>query len=258
MLPITFLTLLAAAASYTDLSIVLAIKTFGISLIVNYVSFAPNEYFDYSIDRKSKRKEIMGTFISDKKLAKFSIFVVFLFTVSFSFILPDTAQIAILFITVTSALYSIPPFRFKGRAPLDSIFNIIGVYFIFAAGVGIAGGGFNDVIPGAYWFSAFIGFGAHALLAIPDMDADREENLRTMPMMIGQRGVALITQILIISATLLENFSRLTTTLLFASVLALTYLWKERSAKELTNFAILGVIVIMLYLTAYVLTRGVI
>jgi 4-hydroxybenzoate polyprenyltransferase len=257
LLPITLLTLLAGVASYSELSSGLMLEVSGLSILINYLSFAPNEYFDYEIDRENERKEIMGVFIQEKKLAKYSVLVIFGFAGISSFFLSETVRMAIWVIMAISILYSAPPFRFKGRAPLDAFCNILGVFFIFATGVGIAGGNLSDVIPGAYWFSALIGFGAHGMLAVPDMETDKGENLRTMPMIIGQKGIVLITQALIITAVLMENFSSLTTSVLLASAVALIYLWKERTTEEITKFAIFGVIVIPIYLVTYILTRGV-
>lgn len=255
--PISLLAILTGAASHTNLNSSILIQALPLSFLISYISFAPNDYFDFEIDRENSRKEAIGFKISNKDLAKAVFFAAAASSLVAAYLLSSLARISILGVLLSSIVYSVPPLRFKGRAPLDSFCNILGVFFIFSLGVGISGGAISDIIPGAYWFSVIIGGGAHTILAIPDMESDRGDDLRTMPMLLGPRNTVMLIQAFMVFATVFENFSALTTTFLVASTAGLTYFWKERTEGEIFKYIVFCVAISTIYLLIYAITRGV-
>lgn len=256
--PVGLLIVLAGAASHTVLTPFLILKASLLSLLLGFISFAPNEYYDREIDRELERKKITGNIVSDEGLGFIVAWSSIVLGVLIAPLLSYTASISLLAVTFTSVVYSVPPLRFKGRAPLDGITNGVGLFFIFALGVGISGGTFSDVIPGAYWFSMiFSAF--HGIAAIPDIEKDGEAGLRTMPVLIGEKGVLILSQVTVLLALLFEDFSFLTKRMLiimfFAPIFSRFTISNER---KMSKLIIIGIPFCGLYLLIYAFTRGII
>jgi geranylgeranylglycerol-phosphate geranylgeranyltransferase len=256
IMPLGFVCILAGVSSVSTLNIFLVVESFFLALVSAFVASAPNDYFDADMDSLNERKLLTGAYVSNKDLGKkvavSSVFLAFFV----SFFIGSFTGLCLFVITLLSILYSVPPFRFKGRAPLDSICNGLGAFFLFGMGVGLTGGGFSDIISGAYWFS-LIAIGSHGIAAIPDMKQDREEGLRTLPILIGRRATITLTQISIILAVVFERFSGLTSAFLLSLAFGLTILWKDWDSLNFNRLILLGVVVFFIYFTTYVYTRGV-
>ena len=257
ILPLGFITILAGAASTGKITPVIAFKSILLSVVTSFVASAPNDYFDADIDADVERKKITGSYVQDKNLGRKVAVSSVLLAVLTAFIMDSYARFSLLSIVVLSVLYSVPPFRFKGRAPLDSICNGLGAFFVFGIGVGLTGGGFEQVIPGAYWFTLIV-TGVHGISAIPDMEQDRKEGLRTLPMLLGKNLTIGVTQLFVLIALYFENFSFLTSSFLVTMFLGLFVLYKEWDEINLNYMLILGVIYCTLYFAVYAVTRGVI
>lgn len=256
--PLGLFVILSGAASHTQLTPIVSLKSALISFLLAFIAFGPNEYYDRKIDRNLERKKITGNIVSDERIGFTVAWGSIALGIIASLFLSLTAAVSFLIFIAASVAYSVPPLRFKGRAPLDGITNGIGLFFIFALGVGLSGGTFSDIIPGAYWFSLiFAAF--HGIAAIPDVKEDRKAGLRTMPVLIGKKGVLLLSQSTVILALLFENFSPLTKRMLlimfFAPIFSSFTINNER---KMSKMVIAGVPLCALYLIVYALTRGVI
>lgn len=257
IMPLGLITILAGVASVDKITPLLGFKSLVLAIISSFVASAPNDYFDADIDSSIERKRITGAYVQDKNLGKTVAAASVFLSVITGLLLGGFAGISLLIVTVLSVLYSVPPFRFKGRAPLDSICNGLGAFLIFSIGVGLTGGSLNDVISGAYWFSLIV-TGVHGIAAIPDIEQDRKEGLRTLPMLLGKKLTIALTQALTLIALYFENFSALTTTFLISMFLGLFVLYKDWDEINLNYMLILGVIYCTLYFGVYAVTRGVV
>jgi 4-hydroxybenzoate polyprenyltransferase len=256
LLPGTILALYAGVASYGELGPLNAIKAFFAALLLNFVFFSPNDVFDRETDRENDRKGTMFKGLVEErgfpeKLAGLSVGVGYLTAL----LAGGTIGLALAAVTTVSVLYSVPPVRLKSRPPFDSIVNGVGVFFIFSTGVAIAGGGFSDVISGAYWFSA-IAAGFHVLMAAPDIEADREAGIRTTAMYLGWRGSAILCQAIILAALFFENWSTLTRNFLVLMFTGIFLMWREWEKKNLTRIVFLGGLAMVGYLGFYAYRRG--
>lgn len=256
LLPGTILALYAGLASYGELSFTRAIKASLAGLLLNFVFFSPNDVFDRETDRENERKGTMFEgYVEDRgfpeKVAALSVALGYLTAL----VTGGTLGLSLAAVTTASVLYSVPPVRLKSRPPLDSIINGVGVFFIFTTGVAIAGGGFSDVISGAYWFSAIAG-GFHVLLAAPDIAADREAGLETTAMYLGWRGSAMLCQGIILAALFFESWSTLTRNFLVLMFTGMFLMWREWDKKNLIRIIFLGGLTMVGYLGLYAYSRG--
>lgn len=138
-----------------------------------------------------------------------------------------------------------PPVRLKGRPPLDSISNGFWVFSVFAAGVGLAGGSFSSIIPGAYWFSAIVA-SAHAVASLPDIEADRKAGVKTTGMVLGWRPTVSVLLAIILSSFLFVSWSTVTAGYLLGSALILSTILlrpeKGRWHRSMTAFYVFSFI----------------
>lgn len=257
ILPLVNATILAGSASIGNITPLLVVESFVLSVMVNFVASAPNDYVDYDIDKESDRKKITGFHVSNKNLAKYVAAISLIVPVLTGLFVGGLTGKSLIIVSVLSVVYSVPPFRFKGRAPLDSVCNALGVFFIFGLGVGLVNGGFSDIISGAYWFSLMMA-GGHAITAIPDMEEDKKEGLRTMPIMLGKNKTIALAQGLILIALIFENFSVLSTGYMLTVFFASFILWKDWDEIRFAYLLFSGVIYSTIYLYIYTVSRGLI
>lgn len=257
IMPLGFITILAGSASISTVNYLIGFKSFLLAIVTSFVSSAPNDYFDVDIDQNIERKKFTGAYVQDKNLGKYVALLSVVSAVLTSLVIGGFTGFCIFSITVLSILYSVPPFRFKGRAPLDSICNGLGAFFVFSLGVGLAEGGFNNVISGAYWFSLIVA-GIHGITAIPDMKQDKKDDLKTLPILLGKRMTIAVTQVFILAAMVFEQFSYLTTLFLSTMFLSLFILYKDWDEIKMNYILLLGVIYFTLYFIVYTGTRGII
>jgi 4-hydroxybenzoate polyprenyltransferase len=100
-----------------------------------------------------------------------------------------------------SAFYSAPPIRAKTKPILDSAFNVLyilpGIFAYFLVG----GTNPNWVLIIAAWCWAIA---MHAYSAVPDISADRQNNLQTVATLLGFYGTLVFCTILYVAAVLLS------------------------------------------------------
>jgi 4-hydroxybenzoate polyprenyltransferase len=201
----------------------LALAVF-LSVTSCYSVFGINDYYDRETDEANERKGgIQGEVAAGEKqeVVKYSAVLGTLLFLGSAILFSGLARYAVLGITVFSLAYSVPPVKLKGRPPLDSISNGFWVFSVFAAGVGLGGGNFSSIIPGAYWFSAIVA-GAHAVASLPDIEADREAGIKTTGMLLGWRPTVSVLLAIILSSFLFVNWSTVTTGYLLGSAAILS------------------------------------
>lgn len=213
-----------------------------------YSIFGINDYYDRETDRANDRKGgLQGEVATGgrREMVKYSAIAGTLLLVASTFFLSGLARYAVIGMTAFSVAYSVPPVKLKGRPPLDSISNGFWVFTVFAAGVGLAGGSFSSIIPGAYWFSAIVA-GAHAVASLPDIEADRKAGIKTTGMVLGWRPTVSVLLAVILASLYFVNWSDLTAGYLAGSALILSTILlepdRQRWYRSMTAFYIFSFI----------------
>ncbi|WP_217907018.1 UbiA family prenyltransferase [Candidatus Nanohalobium constans] len=257
-IPIGIITMLAAIVSANGFSLsILPIATL-VTLVSFYVGFAPNDYFDSETDENNPRKGgIQGEVVDQRKemIAKwvtiFSIISAFIL----SLILPRTASIALIILTILSLMYSAPPIRLKGRPFLDSFVNFLMAYATFAIGVGLTGASFSDIIPGAMWFSLIYGGGGHALAAVMDYQPDKRADITTIAVESGKKIPIALFQLSILLALALEAWSQETKIFLLLTFHGLTLAALKPQREHIERLVYIGTAIMMIYGTIWIYLR---
>lgn len=216
--------MVAGIVSVGGLSLENLLAALYLSVTSCYSVFGVNDYYDRDTDARNERKGgIQGEVAAGEKqeIVKYSAVAGTLLFLASAVFFTGLARYAVIGITVFSVTYSAPPPRLKGRPPLDSISNGFWVFLVFAAGVGLGGGSFSSIIPGAYWFSAIVA-GAHAVASLPDIEADREAGIKTTGMLLGWRPTVSVLLAIILSSFLFVNWSLPTAGYLIGSALILS------------------------------------
>jgi 4-hydroxybenzoate polyprenyltransferase len=215
--------------------------------------FSINDYFDKDTDQENNRKGgIEGAIVNknNKDKVKYISIISHLVLVIVALPLPKFALISGLILLTFSAIYSAPPLRLKTVPFLDSLCNIIILYSAFCIGVGIAGGGFNDVIPGAFWFAIAFGGPGHMIASYLDRESDKKAGIKTSGMILGRKGITLLGQTIILLMLTFEKWSPETKFILLYSFLGALYpaYTDKKIKKALYIWSIIPVIYIIVWI----------
>jgi 4-hydroxybenzoate polyprenyltransferase len=199
--------LVAAFANRSDLLSAKAL-IFGIFFIfpANLLIYGINDIFDYETDKLNQKKQEYELLVSPKQ-HKNLLFYILLFNLPFiiaSFIFAVEALPALAGFLFFSIFYSAPPIRAKTKPFLDSSFNILYVFPGVFAYQMISGANppLLIFIAAGIWT-----FAMHAYSAIPDIEADREANIKTAATQLGANYTLLLCLCFyLISAFLVYKF----------------------------------------------------
>lgn len=198
--------------------------------------FSVNDYFDRDTDQENARKGgLEGAVVneSNEEFVKNTVIVSHILLGALALFLPAFSALSALIVLTASFLYSAPPFRLKEKPFVDSMCNVVILYFTFGIGVGLAGGGLTDIIPGAFWFALIFGGPGHMAASYVDREADRKAGMKTSAIVLGRRGIVLLAQALIAAALYFQEWSAETRTLLGITFLFTIYpLVTEKNIKK--------------------------
>ncbi|MFB6158073.1 MAG: UbiA family prenyltransferase [Candidatus Nanohalobium sp.] len=249
-IPLMSLVILAGAASESGITPVLVLKTVFISAIISYVGFGANDYIDRETDKQNPRKGgWQGTTATGRRseIAKYATMASVIISTAVSLTLGVTAAASLIGITVLALMYSLPPTRLKSAPVLDSLSNVVMAYLAFSLGVGLAGGTFDSVIGGAFWFSLVFAGGGHAIGSLLDLEPDRKAGITTTGTFLGWKKTLAVIQAFTISALIFEKWSvesRTFLIILFLGLLAPAY----REKREILQKTVyIGLITYVIY-----------
>ena len=174
------------AGSLADLGSPLALLLLAYFLLpANVFLYGINDVFDADADRENPRKAEREARFSGEPVVVAGTVIGGLLGVGLALWAGGVAGVAVLGFLVLGAAYSAPPFRLKGRPPLDSLSNGLYVLPGVAAYAAVAGAAPPTlaVIGGWLWT-----MGMHTFSAIPDVEADREAGIETTATVLGDRG----------------------------------------------------------------------
>lgn len=257
LLPALWFLIAGLLTTQSGFSVNMLPKILVMAVLGQLAVFSINDYFDRDTDEVNGRKGgIEGAVVTEEN-RKFVRNVVIsshillgLFALLF---LPSFSLIAGLIVLIISALYSAPPFRLKSMPFLDSLCNIIILYFGFGVAVGMAGGGLGDIIPGAFWFSVVFGGPGHMVASYIDRKSDREAGIKTSAMVLGRRGIVVLGQILLLFALIFEKWS--TETRFFIIYCLFTSIYPLYTEKHMKKALMVWSIIPVLYIFIWIWLR---
>lgn len=159
-----------------------------------------NQIFDRDSDRRNNKLFLISEgFISVKEASVFAIFLALTSFIMGLFVGKD--YMTLLFVGfIVGTLYSIPPFRFKGKPFLDMLSNALGYAFLnLGAGFVVGGNGLKDLlfISLPYFFAVCA---LYLNTTIPDIPGDKENNLITTGVLLGERITSFISTLFVFLA----------------------------------------------------------
>jgi len=159
-------------------------------LPANLFLYGVNDWFDADTDQLNQKKGEFEHLLRqhERKVLGVTIAVCFGLSLVLGVLFVSTAALLIVFMFL-SCFYSAPPLRFKSRAGLDSLSNVL--YIIPGLiGYNLAAG---DAVP---WLIILAcgawAVGMHAYSAIPDIQPDSRAGIRTGAVSLGARNTLLV------------------------------------------------------------------
>lgn len=258
-IPVGVITLAAAMVSVRGFTINAILPLTWITILLSYIGFAPNDYFDRETDEINDRKGgVQGEIISTEEkavIAKYVNITVIVLILLTAYMLPFWAGISLVGVSALSLAYSAPPLRLKGVPIADSLVNFVMAYLSFLIGVGMTGNGWNSVIDGAFWFALIYGGGGHAMGTVVDYEPDKKAGITTIGVLLGKKTVTAIFQLLILVALVVEKWSYETRLFLLLTFLASVWAAYELEAERLTKMVYIGFAIFMVYGVTWILLR---
>lgn len=232
----TFWVLAAGVITTGDLSYSIIVQILVYTVLGHLAIFSVNDYFDRDTDQENERKGgLEGAVVNEEneEFVKNTVIGSHIFLGIIAFFLPAFSAVSAVIVLAASFLYSAPPFRLKEKPFVDSMCNVVILYFTFSIGVGLAGGTLENVIPGAFWFALIFGGPGHMAASYVDRESDRKAGMKTSAIVLGRRGIVLLAQALIATALYLQRWSAETRTLLGITFLFTFYpLVTEKNIKK--------------------------
>ena len=125
--------------------------------------------------------------------------------------------------TVVGTLYSLPPFRFKGRPFLDMLSNAVGYAVLnVAAGYVSGGGGIYEGIRATlpYFFAVSA---LYLNTTVPDIPGDRRAGLITTGVLLGERPTAVLGALFVLLTVLFSLWPRYNPFMLVVGAISLPF-----------------------------------
>jgi 4-hydroxybenzoate polyprenyltransferase len=186
-----FLTGLAANSAIAFPQSVIPLLVFGLyfTLPANLLIYGINDIFDYQTDLLNDKKQGYESLVrpGERQMLWTAIAATnlpFLIPFAIAAVRWPYSGIAIVAFLFFGIFYSAPPIRAKARPFFDSVFNILYLLpglFAFLIYNSASNIDISLLAAAAFWCMAM-----HAYSAVPDIQADRGANLRTIATMLGR------------------------------------------------------------------------
>jgi 4-hydroxybenzoate polyprenyltransferase len=175
--------------------------TYPANLLIYGVNDIADRDTDLLNDKKGSYENLLQ--LKDVKLLLFTIAIANIPFVFLLFNLPYSAVVSIFLFWFFSIFYSLKPIRAKAIPFIDSIFNILYIFPAITVYFALGGNNLNFYIiaAGTLWVMAM-----HAYSAIPDIDSDKQANLKTSATILGKNGALIWCFILYLGSAILGSF----------------------------------------------------
>ena len=161
-----------------------------------------NQIYDRESDRLNRKLFLIADgYVSVGEAYVFSL-ILLLLSFVFGALVGKAFLLLLALGTVVGTLYSLPPFRFKGRPFLDMFSNAVGYAILNVAAGYVSGGG--DTYEGLRATLPYF-FAVSALYlntTVPDIPGDREANLITTGVLLGPRLTAILGALFVLLTVL--------------------------------------------------------
>lgn len=252
----TFWVLAAGVITTGSFSLSMVPQLLVYTVLGHLAIFSVNDYFDRDTDQENDRKGgLEGAVVNseNEEFVKYTVIASHLMLGAIALFLPAFSAFSAVIVLTASFLYSAPPFRLKEKPFVDSMCNVAILYFTFGVGVGLAGGGLGDIIPGAFWFALIFGGPGHMAASYVDRESDKKAGMRTSAIVLGRRGIVLLAQALIAASLYFQEWSDETSTLL--SITFLFTLYPLITEKDVKKVLYLWASVTVLYIVYWFAVR---
>ena len=176
---------LLVLASFLNISKDLLLLILYLTYPANLLIYGVNDIADRDTDALNIKKGSYEHLLQLKEI-KSLMFAILITNLPFLFLLPSlpfNAVISMCLFWFFSIFYSLKPIRAKAIPFVDSIFNILYIFPAIAVYFTLGGTNINYFVitAGTLWVMAM-----HAYSAIPDIDSDKQANLKTSATVLGK------------------------------------------------------------------------
>jgi len=189
-----------AIAAFSPLENLLSFQSIFFALYFllpgNIFIYGINDIFDYETDKQNPKKVEYEELLEPKDQKKVWWWIIASNTpfVLFAFFLPKPAMVAFFIFLFFAGFYSAKPIRAKARPFLDALFSashyiatgVFGYYLLGGLTFPTLG-----VVAGILWAVAM-----HAYSAVPDIEADKNAQLKTIATTLGEKKTLVLCLIL--------------------------------------------------------------
>ena len=166
--------------------------------LISGTAYIVNQIFDIETDRINRKLFLLPDGIINVRAAWIYTAVLSVVGLGIAAWLGKTPFWLIFTIWIIGFMYSVPPFRFKGRPIIDMVWNSLGYGFLtFLLGYWSAAGGITgDALRRSIVYMLAVA-GVYAETTIADIEGDRESGAITIGVLLGKRATAVIGAVLI-------------------------------------------------------------
>lgn len=186
----------------------LILLTFFMTLPINFIIYGLNDIYDYESDKRNKRKNLLFGIILKKEyhslvLKSIIILSILVLIISFLFLKLITSLLLISMILL-ALFYSVPPFRFKTKTPLDVIVNGLGYFLPFVLGYTLIKP--ISSIPNEILYFPVLIMGGYIYSTIMDYREDKQAGHKTFAVRFSKRTAAITSMIIFLLVFVSSNF----------------------------------------------------
>ncbi len=201
--------------------------------LISATAYIVNQIFDIETDRINKKLFLLPEGIITIRSAWLYTAALSVLGLAIAFYMGREPFILLTVIWITGFLYSVPPFRFKGRPVIDMVWNGLGYGFLtFLLGYWsfsqrIDRGALISSVP--YILAVF---GVYAETTIADIEGDRRDGAITIGVLLGERATAIVGAVLMLASVVTALVLKDMMAFIPAAVTAIVFIYTPFVPKE--------------------------
>ena len=201
--------------------------------LISATAYIVNQIFDIETDRINKKLFLLPEGIITVRSAWLYTAALSVVGLAIAFYMGREPFILLTVIWITGFLYSVPPFRFKGRPVIDMVWNGLGYGFLtFLLGYW----SFSQRIDRAALISSIpyilAVFGVYAETTIADIEGDRRDGAITIGVLLGERATAVVGAVLMLASAVTALVLKDIMAFIPAAVTAIVFIYTPFVPKE--------------------------
>ncbi len=201
--------------------------------LISATAYIVNQIFDIETDRINKKLFLLPEGIITVRSAWLYTAALSVVGLAIAFYMGREPFILLTVIWITGFLYSVPPFRFKGRPVIDMVWNGLGYGFLtFLLGYW----SFSQRIDRAALISSIpyilAVFGVYAETTIADIEGDRRDGAITIGVLLGEKATAVVGAVLMLASAVTALILKDIMAFIPAAVTAIVFIYTPFVPKE--------------------------